>query len=169
MHLKILSAKWRPFRLGGDELIHFGPLRLYGIIKLGQHWFRYWLASQCWLIISEVLWNSPECNATENAQHIYILDISLKIDDLILQAHISGANELRLACVWRAQHLKEHANGWWLLCSYVACGGSFFYPYPAGLLGCHKNNNTITPMTVVAAMKDTWVNKPLNSFWPGKF
>ena len=27
--------------------------------------------NQCWLIISEVLWHSPDGNFTENAQHIY--------------------------------------------------------------------------------------------------
>ena len=43
--------------------------------------------NQCWLIISEVLWHSPENN-------ISILDMSLKIIDFRLQPHLPWVNEL---------------------------------------------------------------------------
>ena len=60
--------------------------------------------NQCCLIISEVLWHSPEVNFTGNAQDIH--EMSLKITNLRLQPHLPGANELRCltyfidTCIW---------------------------------------------------------------------
>ena len=50
--------------------------------------------NQYWLIISEVLWHSPEGNFTGDAKDI--LDMSLKITDLRLQPHLPGVNELKV-------------------------------------------------------------------------
>ena len=50
----------------------------------GQHW--------CWLIMSEVLWHSPEGNFTGNVQ-ISILDINLNLADLRLRLHLPGTKE----------------------------------------------------------------------------
>ena len=53
----------------------------YDDIDLGQHWHSSWLGAwrpqshylnQFWLIISEVLWHSPEENLTGNIQCIYL-------------------------------------------------------------------------------------------------
>ena len=44
----------------------------YGHIKLGQHWLRQWLVAwwhQCWLIISEVPWISPEVSFTRDIKN----------------------------------------------------------------------------------------------------
>ena len=46
--------------------------------------------NQCWLIISEVIWLTPEENFTGNGQNIYIL----KITFLRLQPYLPGTNEL---------------------------------------------------------------------------
>ena len=43
----------------------------------------------CWLIISQVLWHSPE-----QRLKISILDMGLKITDLSLKLHLLGVNEL---------------------------------------------------------------------------
>ena len=47
--------------------------------------------NKCWLIISEVLWHSPEGNFTRNAQDIFPY-MSLSFINLILQPHFSVAN-----------------------------------------------------------------------------
>ena len=49
--------------------------------------------NQCSLIISEVLWHSPEGNFREMLK-IYIHDLSLKITNIKSQPHLSGANEI---------------------------------------------------------------------------
>ena len=46
--------------------------------------------NQCWLIISEVLWQSPQWKML----NISILHMSLKITHWILEQHLPGANEL---------------------------------------------------------------------------
>ena len=46
--------------------------------------------NQCWLIISEVIWLTPEGNFTGNGQNIYILRITF----LRLQPYLPGTNEL---------------------------------------------------------------------------
>ena len=38
MHLKVLSAKWRPFCLGLNVLTHCGLVISYDYTDLGQHW-----------------------------------------------------------------------------------------------------------------------------------
>ena len=50
--------------------------------------------NQCWLIISAVLWRSPESNFTASVPAI-ILYMSLKIILLKLLPHLPGANELK--------------------------------------------------------------------------
>ena len=52
----------------------------------------FWTNAQCWLIISEVFRHTPDGNFTIDAQDIF--DICLKITNLRLQLHLSGANEL---------------------------------------------------------------------------
>ena len=48
----------------------------------------------------------PECNFTENFQHIY-LNMSLKIGNLRLQPHLSGTNELSFDFVSSCQPLAR--------------------------------------------------------------
>ena len=50
---------------------------------------------QCWLIISEVLWQSPQCNFTRNAQCIELSlnDMFVRNTNLRLELHLHGANE----------------------------------------------------------------------------
>ena len=75
---------------------------IYGGIELGQHWLRQWLVasrhqaiSQCWLIISEVLWQLPEGNF-QNIPQLSITKISLRISHLNCHSNLSGDNELTL-------------------------------------------------------------------------
>ena len=61
--------------------------------------------NQCWLIISEVLWHSPEVNSTGSAQYIYLSLTwvwKLLINYLWLQLYLPGANEL----------IPLHQQGW---------------------------------------------------------
>ena len=71
--------------------------------------------------------------------NIYILDMSLKIDDLILQAHFSGANELRLAPTEQLLYggLNTPKNMQMVddCCVQMFLMGGLFHPYPAGLFG----------------------------------
>ena len=64
---------------------------LWSRVTRGQHLHPCWL-----IIISEVLWHSPEGNFTWNAENIcpWYMCISLKIAKLRLRPHLSGANEL---------------------------------------------------------------------------
>ena len=50
--------------------------------------------NQYWLLISDVLWNSPTSNSTASAQLLYYMMI-LKIMILKLLPHIPGSNELK--------------------------------------------------------------------------
>ena len=51
--------------------------------------------NHCWLLISQVLWHSPESNFTVNAQvWLLVYIISLRIILLKLLPHLPGANEL---------------------------------------------------------------------------
>ena len=50
-------------------------------------------SKQCWLIFSEVLWYSSEA-ILQDMLKISILDLSLKIINVILQLYLPGANEL---------------------------------------------------------------------------
>ena len=52
--------------------------------------------NQCWLIVSEILWHSPEGNL-RGMLKISILDISLKTTKSKLQPHLPGAKELKLS------------------------------------------------------------------------
>ena len=45
--------------------------------------------NQCWLIISEVLWHSPDSNLTENLK-IFIIELSLKFTNLRLESNPQG-------------------------------------------------------------------------------
>ena len=49
---------------------------------------------QCWLLISKVLWHSPENNFAMNAQAAMLLFLSLKIILIKSLPHIPSANEL---------------------------------------------------------------------------
>ena len=57
--------------------------------------------NQCWLIISQVLWHSPEDNLIGIARDIYPW-YQLKITDRRLQLHLPGANVLK-SCLLRLQ------------------------------------------------------------------
>ena len=70
MQLKISSAKWWPFCPGGDGLTHCGLVTSYGdrsrstlaqvmacCLTAPCHYL-----NQCWLMINEVLWHSPDSN-----------------------------------------------------------------------------------------------------------
>ena len=67
MHLKMSSGKWRPSCLGLNvlrPLTRWGLVMPYGIrivVNIGS------ACCQCWLVIREVLWHSPEGNVTGNA------------------------------------------------------------------------------------------------------
>ena len=51
--------------------------------------------NQCWLIIIEILGQSPEGHFVENVQNIwYILDMRLEITYLVLQLHLPRPNDL---------------------------------------------------------------------------
>ena len=51
--------------------------------------------NQCWLIIIEILGQSPEGHFVENVQDIwYILDMRLEITYLVLQLHLPRPNDL---------------------------------------------------------------------------
>ena len=65
--------------------------------------------SQCWLLISEVLWHSLESNFTANAQAT-ILYNELKIILLKLLPHLLGDKELRWIwfCEWLFHGLDSH-------------------------------------------------------------
>ena len=52
--------------------------------------------NQCWLIVSEILWHSPEGNL-RGMLKISILDISLKTTKSKLQPHLPGAKMLKLS------------------------------------------------------------------------
>ena len=76
-----------------------------------------WCRNQCWLMISEVLWHSPDSNFTENTWQwqwqwqwqwwqwqwmkiiywlkIFIIEMSLKFTNLRLWSNPPGANELK--------------------------------------------------------------------------
>ena len=51
--------------------------------------------NQCWLMMSEVLWHSPDNNFTKKTLKIFIIELSLKFTNLILSLNPPGANELR--------------------------------------------------------------------------
>ena len=65
--------------------------------------------NQCWLIISKVLWQSPESNFTGNVQDIYPW-YKFEITNFILQPHLPGVDELTLwslnkvAAIWETVH-----------------------------------------------------------------
>ena len=53
--------------LGLNVLTHSGLVLPYGSTDVGQHWLSWWLTAwpshywnQCWLIVRDVLWHSPE-------------------------------------------------------------------------------------------------------------
>ena len=79
MHLKISSAKWRPFCFGLNVLTHCGLLTPYGKISLSQHWLIIHVMACClkqwWLLNGEIMWHSPQGIFTGNAQNIYHDDV----------------------------------------------------------------------------------------------
>ena len=58
--------------------------------------------NQCWLIISEVLWHSPDGNFTWNAQDIYPWR-EFEITNLSLHPQVPGTNELN-NCLLPVRH-----------------------------------------------------------------
>ena len=80
MHLKMSSAKWRPFCLGLNVLTHL-PLVLHICVsELGQHWRRrdaeetppkrrrsHYL-KQCWFIVNWTLRNKLQGNSNQNTK-----------------------------------------------------------------------------------------------------
>ena len=82
MHLKMSSAKWRPFCLGLNVLIHCGLVMPYGNIVSGSHLAQ--VMAYClmmipshylihWLLICELLWHSHEDVFHNNPPSYYIL------------------------------------------------------------------------------------------------
>ena len=80
---------WRIYAsLRLNELTHWPLVISYGnknLVSIGHHYL-----NQCWLIISEALWHSPEGNFTGNT----VLDTSSKVTNLRLQPHLPHMNEL---------------------------------------------------------------------------
>ena len=87
----------------GDMLSHCDPVPPYGIVKLGQHWFRPegHYVNQCWLIIGEVLWHSIYCVIIMSAMAFQITNLTI-----VYSTVYSGAdqrkhpNSMSLAFVW---------------------------------------------------------------------
>ena len=80
---------WRIYAsLRLNELTHWPLMISYGnknLVSIGHHYL-----NQCWLIISEALWHSPEGNFTGKT----VLDTSSKVTNLRLQPHLPHMNEL---------------------------------------------------------------------------
>ena len=98
---------------------HGGRALLAGYPRnLGQHWYRFWSVywwqhaitstngmlyddtkhylNQCWLLISGVLWHSPESNFTVSTPSYYFIYSVMILKIIFLQLlHLAGANELR--------------------------------------------------------------------------
>ena len=72
-------------------IVIWSQMTWYCDMVLCQHCVQImaWCLNQCWLIISEVLWHSPE-----GYFKISILDMSLTINNLWLQPHPPGTSEL---------------------------------------------------------------------------
>ena len=52
--------------------------------------------NQCWLMISDVLWHSPDSNSTENVK-IFIVEMNFKFTNLRLYWNLPGTNQLMIA------------------------------------------------------------------------
>ena len=82
MQVKI-KFLWQHYSQGPNKSKHYDQVMPYGIINISQHWFRHrivtYLAApihylnQWWLLISVVLWHSPESNFTAIALEATIL------------------------------------------------------------------------------------------------
>ena len=74
LHHKVISD----LDIGKVGLTHCGLVMPYGNIDLGLYWLRWRLGAclmapshylnQCWLIISKILWHSPQSNFTARVQ-----------------------------------------------------------------------------------------------------
>ena len=78
MHLKVLSAKWRPFCLGFNKL-----MMSYGDIDLGQHWLNNGLVKYQVIVWIKVdlssMWHKRKTNSTGSHSlkwEIYIFEIT---------------------------------------------------------------------------------------------
>ena len=117
MHLKMSSAKWRPFCLGLNvlthcgqpELTHCGLVTLYGDRDLGQHWLRQWLVA--WRRHQSINWTNVDWSSVKSRDiHIRaisqempqpsITKISLKIMCIKFHSNLPGANEFKQNDVW---------------------------------------------------------------------
>ena len=74
---------WLCFMLTPVELTHCGQVVAYG--DMGRHWLVVYCLmalghylNQCWLLINDVLWHSPEGKVTVSAQLLFCI-MSLKI------------------------------------------------------------------------------------------
>ena len=93
MHLKMSSAKWRPFCPGLNVLTHQphtpSPTSKVPIIcasASGKHWFRWYFVAysapshylnQCWIIVNWTLRNKLQWNVDQNIK-LFILKMHLK-------------------------------------------------------------------------------------------
>ena len=102
MHLKMASAKWRPFYLDLIVLTHCGLVTPYGDRDLGQHWLRKWLVA--WQHQAITWTNIDWSSVMSSDNHIRaishkmpqpsITKIHLKITYLKFNSNFSGANVL---------------------------------------------------------------------------
>ena len=102
MHLKVSSAKWRPFCPGEDELTHLWPSDTIWRQRSGSTLAQAMACcltapshylNQCWLIISKVQWHSSECTSTRDASAISHRNY---LENYLLNfcSNLPGANEL---------------------------------------------------------------------------